>query len=150
MNMIRYKPFGVRNDHPFRSLIDEMNQLFEGYPSTSLSSAADFVPALDVTESDKAFTVKIELAGMDDKDIDLSIKDGVLTVRGEKKSETRDEQDNFVRVERSFGSFHRSISIPSNVEEKSVKANFEKGLLTVILPKVDEEKSTHKIKIDSK
>jgi len=146
---MKFKPFGVAKDHPFRSLFDDMNLFFNDYPTSTLTSVSDFMPALDLKETSNSFTVTLELAGLDEKDIDLSLKDGVLTIKGERKFEDKKEDEHHVRIERSYGTFHRSVSIPSAVDEKSVVANFKNGLLTVTLPKKTQIESSHKIKIQS-
>lgn len=145
MTIMKYKPFGLRKDHPFRSFFDDMNLWMDDFPTKT----SDFVPALDVKEDEENYIVTTELAGIEEKDIDLSFKDGVLTIRGEKKFEEKKENESHVRIERSYGSFHRSMSIPTSVNEKAVQANFKNGLLTVTLPKKMESEQVHKIKIQS-
>ena len=93
------------------------------------------LPAWDIKETEKEFVVKVDLPGIDEKDISLTIRDGVLTLRGEKKSERKGEDENYYLMERSHGSFHRSILLPENVDQNKVAASFDKGVLTVTLPK---------------
>src|SRR5690606_23896164 len=111
------------------------------------SPKTDFVPAMDIKEDQKSYTVTAELPGMEEKDIDITFKDGVLTIKGERKFEEKKEEENFVRIERSFGTFHRSISTASAVDQKKVKAQFKNGVLTVHLPKKEDEAETHRISI---
>ena len=92
-------------------------------------------PTLDVKENEKEIVVKADLPGIDEKDINLTIHDGVLSLRGEKKSERTDERENYHIMERSHGSFQRSIRLPETIDEDKVEARFDKGVLTVTLPK---------------
>jgi HSP20 family protein len=95
-------------------------------------------PSADVSETDKAIEVSVELPGMDEKDIDVSVTDDMLTIRGEKKSESEKKDKGYYISERSFGSFHRSIPLPTSVDTRNVEAKFKKGVLTVTLPKTAE------------
>ncbi|MGE0283871.1 MAG: Hsp20/alpha crystallin family protein [Rhizobiaceae bacterium] len=95
-------------------------------------------PTADVSETDKAVEVVVELPGMDEKDIDVTVTDDVLTIRGEKKSETEKKEKGYFVSERNFGSFHRSIPLPAGVDTDKVDARFKKGVLTVTLPKTAE------------
>src|SRR4029450_13828809 len=92
-------------------------------------------PHVDVRETDKEIVVEAELPGIDDKDISLSPQDGVLTIRGEKKHEHDEENENYRMTERRYGSFQRSLRLPDTVDEAKVEANFDKGVLKVMLPK---------------
>ena len=87
-------------------------------------------------ENEKEIVVKADLPGLDEKDINLTIHNGVLSLRGEKKSEHTDERDNYHMMERSYGSFQRSIRLPDTIDEDKVEARFDKGVLTVTLPLV--------------
>ena len=92
-------------------------------------------PTLDVKENEKEIVVKADLPGMDEKDINLTIHNGVLSLRGEKKSEHTDQRDNYHVMERSYGSFQRSIRLPETIDEDKAEARFDKGVLTITLPK---------------
>jgi len=108
------------------------------------------VPSMDIAETDKAFEVKAELPGMDEKDVEITIADGLLTIKGEKKDETEEKDKSFHRVERSYGSFQRTLSLPANVDEEKISADFAKGVLEVTLPKSREAaKGPKKIGIKS-
>ena len=107
-----------------------------------------FQPQIDVSENDKAITVSAELPGLDENDIQVSLAHNVLTISGEKKEEKEDKGQNYYRMERSYGSFQRSIPLPVEVVADKVDATFKKGVLTVILPKTPEaQKRTRKIAI---
>lgn len=129
--------------HPFRTLQREMNELFSdfftGVPFRRMELPhfpGGFIsPDIDVSETDKAFKVAAELPGLDEKDIEVSVHDGVLTVKGEKKAEKEEKGETFHRLERSYGAFQRSLSLPSGVDEGKISASFEKGILTVTVPK---------------
>lgn len=129
---------------PFSALQAEMNRLFEdffeGFGPMGLAeergSMQVLSPKVDVSETDAEIRVAAELPGMSDKDVDVTLSDRVLTIRGEKKSEHEDKRRNFHRVERSFGSFERSLPLPAEVDAQRVEATFENGVLSVVLPKV--------------
>lgn len=134
---------------PFWLLQQEMNRLFDDFflgwgpgelsPFRALEERAGaFAPQMDVTEDDKEICVTVELPGMDEKDIDISISSDVLTIRGEKKSEKEDKGKNYYRMERSYGAFHRAIPLPAEVDQDKIEASFKKGVLTVTLPKTAE------------
>jgi HSP20 family protein len=129
----------------FLTGLPSLTGLRQGFPA-----AEGLTPTLDVKENEKEIVVKADLPGIDDKDIHLTFHDGVLTLRGEKKSERADERDNYHIMERSYGSFQRSIRLPETVDEDKVDARFDKGVLTVTLPKRPElVKAQKKIEIKS-
>ncbi|MGH1575168.1 Hsp20/alpha crystallin family protein [Methylobacterium sp. P31] len=145
---------------PFLSLHREMNRLFDdvfrggGEPASSVpgSGAGTFINAhMNVSETDKEIRVTAELPGVTDKDIDVSLDDDVLTIRGEKRFEQSKggEKENFHFVERSYGSFQRSIRLPFPVDPEQVKANFEHGVLTVTLPKTAQQERSRRIQVQS-
>jgi len=107
-----------------------------------------FYPDIDVTETDKEYRVTAELPGLSKDDIDVSLEEGVLTIRGEKRQEERHEKEDYVCVERSYGSFVRRIPLPSEVDESRVEARFKNGVLRLTLPKSEEHRG-RKIEIAS-
>ena len=136
---------------PFQSLQREMDRLFEDFfgtfdtPWPSLASDDRLItPRLDVKEDDKAFVVSAELPGVDQKDIEVSMSGGGLVIKGEKKAETKEEKANYLRVERSYGSFMRTLPLPAEVDQNKIEAAFSNGVLTVTLPKSEEAKRTAK------
>jgi HSP20 family protein len=149
----------ARYGDTFQSFRSELDRLFDsflgGMPALAnlrqpFPSALGHTPAWDVKETEKELVVKAELPGIDEKDIQLAINNGVLSLRGEKKSERTDERDNFHVMERSYGSFQRSIRLPETVDEEKAEARFDKGILTVTLPKRPEMvKGQRKIEIKS-
>ena len=140
--MVRsYLPsFFGRDDDPFGSLFREVQKTFEDFsrrsPVAGLGSDM-LAPKIDIAESKDAIAVTAELPGVEEKDVDVTLAEGVLTIRGEKKSE-RDEEDkdkNWHVVERSYGSFSRTISLPFDPDPAKVEARFDKGVLQIHLPK---------------
>ncbi|NCC24159.1 MAG: Hsp20/alpha crystallin family protein [Deltaproteobacteria bacterium] len=105
-------------------------------------------PAVDISENDKQISIKAELPGMEPTDIDLQIEGNALIIKGEKKFEEKEIKDNFHRLERSYGSFSRTIPLPGPVNQKNVMARFDKGILTIIFEKAPEKSGT-KIQIQS-
>jgi HSP20 family protein len=105
-------------------------------------------PAFDVSEAESEIVVKAELPGMDVKDIDIALTDGLLTIKGERKMEKEDKEENYHRIERQFGSFSRSLNLGTKVRTDGIEASYKDGILTVILPKVEESKPK-KIEVQS-
>jgi len=133
-------PVRKEESNPFALLRQEMNSLFDNFfhgfdLEPSLGRLASFSPKIDVKESDKDITISAELPGIDDKEIDVSLSRDALTIKGEKKEEKEEKGKDFYRMERSFGSFSRTIPLPAEIDTGKVKAEFKKGLLTVTLPK---------------
>ncbi len=138
---------------PFRDFQREMNRLFDDFltdfPLASrwgereLPSSA-FSPRVDVSETEKEVKVSAELPGMDEKDLTVEMDDASITVRGEKRAESEDKGKNWYRREQSYGSFHRVIPLPATVEGGKAKATFKKGVLTITVPKREEEQSKRK------
>jgi HSP20 family protein len=144
---------------PFQTFRSEMDRLFDdflgGLPTFSnlrhsFPAAQVLTPALDVKETEKELVVKADLPGIDEKDLHLTLQNGVLTMQGEKKSERQDDRENFHLVDRGCGSFQRSIRLPETIGEDKVEARFDKGVLTITLPKHPEMvKARKKIEIKS-
>lgn len=154
-------PPAPRFSDPFAALRAEMDQLFDNFsfgrfPSLSrlapsLENGGAMVPSIDVHENDKKIVVEAELPGIDEKDITVSVQDGILTVKGEKKFEKKEEKDNYHRMERRYGSFIRSMQLPDAADEDKITADFDKGVLTVtVAKKPGSESKERKISIKSK
>ena len=142
-----------RGEDPFRTLFQEVQKTFEDFSRRSPFArfSSDILsPKIDVAESKGAIDITAELPGVDEKDVDVTLADDVLTIRGEKKSE-REEQDkdrNWHVVERSYGSFSRAIPLPFEPDAAKVEAKFDKGVLRIRLPKSEEvTKKEQKIEI---
>ena len=151
------KPSSKRAVEPWRSLHDEMDRLFDrfskgfGFPSFEPLWNGEVevtTPAVDVVEDEKAYTVTAELPGIEEKDLDVTVSNGMLVIKGEKKQEKEEKTKNYYLSERSFGSFQRSFSLPDGVDHDKIGANFSKGVLTVTVPKsVDAQKAQKKIEV---
>lgn len=105
-------------------------------------------PSVDIKETDKSVVVEAELPGMEVKDIDISFENNSLVLKGEKKRASEQKGENYHRVERSYGSFYRTVSLPCRVDKKGIKASYKEGVLSVTLPKAETER-TERIKIES-
>ena len=119
-----------------RGLQDEMNRMFtDFFDETADTKISQLVPSLDVVDGKDDIQVHVELPGINREDVDISLKDDVLTIRGEKRSEVEDKDRRY--SERSYGRFERRLALPSEVDEDRSKATFRNGVLTVVLPKTE-------------
>jgi HSP20 family protein len=138
---------------PFLSLHREMNRMFDdvlrGMPvGSGQGGSGQFVQAhMNVSETEKEIRITAELPGVSQDDVDVNLDDDVLTIRGEKRFEQENEKENFHFVERSYGTFQRSLRLPFPVDPEQVRATFENGVLTVTLPKSAQQERTRKIQI---
>src|SRR5256714_4140687 len=140
MAIVRYDPF-----RDLRTLQDEVNRLF----SSNLSRTFDdegiargaWMPSVDIYENKDQIVLEAELPGMNRVDFDLTIENNVITLRGERHFEKKDESDNYHRVESSYGSFSRSFTLPQTVSGEGAKAEYNDGVLRVTLPKKEETKA---------
>jgi HSP20 family protein len=131
-------------------LRDEMDRMFEGFWGDSMNrDGGMFMPPVDMVENDDNIVISIELPGLKKDDIKMTMQNNALTINGNKKHEFESREDMVHRVERSYGSFCRSISLPSTVDASAIKASYDSGVLKVTLPKVEEAKSKE-IAIDIK
>jgi HSP20 family protein len=140
MNIVRYDPF-----RELRGLQDEMTRLFtgvapSGYNREEMMHGA-WNPNVDIYEEKDHLVLEAELPGMNRDDFDISVENNVLTLSGERKFEKKTEGDNYHRVERSYGSFTRSFTLPQNVTADGAHAEFDNGVLRVTLPKREETKA---------
>jgi HSP20 family protein len=127
---------------PFLNLHRQMDRLFDDFTSgfgrfgnwPELSST-NLTPIMDVTETEKEYEVTAELPGMEEKDVDITLTEGVLTIRGEKKSDHEEKGKDYRMVERSYGSFARSLQLPASVDPNAIKASLDKGVLKLSIPK---------------
>jgi HSP20 family protein len=136
-----------RNDHPLLSLHREVNRLFDdvfrgfgvpslggfGVPPLGSFDRSLSWPSVELGETDKEVRITAELPGLDEKDVDITVEEGVLTLRGEKKSEVEDKERGY--TERSYGRFERRIGLPRGIEQEKASATFKNGVLTVTMPK---------------
>ncbi len=145
MSMIRYNP---------RSLTPwfDFDRFLEGFEKPAGVQAAmsdqDFQPAVDIYEDEKAITITADLPDLDQKDIDVHVQDGHLTIKGERRFENEETKDNYRRVERRYGSFARVFSLPDTVDDENIDAKYDKGVLRLTLPKLEKPKSARTITIN--
>ncbi len=140
MSIVRYDPF-----RDLRTLQEEVNRLF----STNLTRAFDddgigrgaWAPSVDIYENKDQIVLEAELPGMKQDDFDLSIENNIITLRGERRFEKTEETDNYHRVERSYGAFTRSFTLPQTVSAEGATAEYNNGVLRVTLPKREETKA---------
>ena len=143
-------PARRENDSPVMAIQNEMNRMFDQFfndpfailPIASARNISDFMPRIDVSETDADMKVTAELPGMEEKDVQLSLEDDALVISGEKKNDVEEKGKNFHRVERSYGSFQRVIPLVSEIQADKVEAVFRNGVLTITLPKTPA--ATHK------
>ena len=143
--MSEKNPVSIETWDPFREL-----DLLRGWPAMrmlssprdrTLAGAARWAPSMDVSENDTHFIATVELAGAKKDDVHVEVEDGVLTIRGEKKSEREEENEERRYTERTYGAFSRSFTLPSNANEDEIKASFTDGVLKVEIGKREEPKA---------
>ncbi len=147
MNIKDLLPFGKKSvpikqddNNPYALLRKDIDSLFDnffsGFENVPFGGRyGSFMPKADIRENEKEIIVSVELPGMDEKDIDISLTKDALTIKGEKKETTEESGKNFYRLERSYGSFNRTMPLPVEVETEKTVAHFKKGVLTIVLPK---------------
>lgn len=141
MNITRYQPRDF-----FRDMQNQLGLLMEGRlddlllpESTSFDSKA-WLPAVDIKEETDKFLVRADLPGVDSKDIEVSLENGVLTINGKRESEVKDEKDGYRRVERVYGEFHRQFTLPDSADPEKVAAKCDKGVLEITIGKSEARK----------
>ncbi|HKN37127.1 MAG TPA: Hsp20/alpha crystallin family protein [Terriglobales bacterium] len=139
MAIVRWDPFRDLN-----MLQDRMNRLFDDAGRTwrtdEPAATTSWSPSVDIFETEGEIVVKAELPGMDRKDIQLNLENNVLSLRGERKFQKETKDDNYHRIERSYGVFSRAFSIPATVDEERIRADYKDGVLKIVLPKKDQAK----------
>ncbi len=149
MALIRWEPARARELGTIQS---EFNRLFNSFfdtPTVAARTSAPirrWVPAIDVVESDSYFVLRADLPGLSEADVNIEVDDNVLTVSGERKSEHEERTSGYYRVERSSGSFRRSLVLPEGVDADAITATFDKGVLEISVPK-PEQRQPHKVQI---
>ena len=147
MSLIRWRP-----TRDLLSIRDEVNRLFDNFFTGVPERRRDLLegewaPSVDIAETDNDVVVTAELPGVKQDDVDITIADDVLTLKGEKKEEKEVKEKNYHRIERSYGSFQRSVSLPAGVQADKAKATYKDGVLHITVPKAEEAKPKQ-IKID--
>jgi len=135
--LTRWDPF-----HNLSTLQEQVNRLFESNFPTRKDSAAltAWAPAVDIYETENELVLKADLPDINEKDLDVRVENNMLTIRGERKFEQKVNEDNYLRIERTYGSFSRSFSLPNTVNTEAIKAEYRNGVLTIELPKRAESK----------
>lgn len=137
MNIMKWEPF-----MDFLSLQEKMNKLFEGTIPSRIGKEGELLagawhPAVDILENEKEIIIKAELPGIDLSDVSIEIADNLLTIKGERRFERDTKKENYHRVERSYGSFLRSFTLPGTVDQTKINAKLKDGILEVKLPKTE-------------
>ncbi len=147
MAIARWKPEReIGNWSPFRDLLSmqrELGRVFDGLFTDyegEASFTATWAPHVDVIEHKDSYAIKAELPGVDKNDVKITLQENVLTIKGEKRQEKEEKDSNAHRVERSYGAFERSFSLPTNVKGDKIDASYKNGVLEITLPKVEEAK----------
>jgi HSP20 family protein len=125
---------------------NEMNRLFDRFFDSpaqgngSQAAARRWIPAMDVVETDDAFVLRADLPGLSEQDVNIELEDNVLTISGERKAEHEQKGEGYYRLERAWGAFSRSLTLPDGVEAEGIKAGFDAGVLEVRIPKPEQQK----------
>ena len=139
MTIVRWEPF-----RELSSLQTEMNRLFnaafDSPTSPGNGGTRRWSPAMDLLETEEQFVLRADLPGMTENDVSIELEDNVLTVSGERKTEHEDKREGFYRMERAFGTFSRSLTLPKGVDPEGVSAQFDRGVLEVRIPKPEQRK----------
>lgn len=152
---------GLLDWHPLEGLRRQIDRLFDEFPSRRrlldfepferFAGAFPATPAVDFVEKDKEYEITAELPGLDDKSVEVKLSNGVLSIGGEKKEEKEEKKEGYYFSERRYGSFKRAFQVPEGVDADKIEASFEKGVLTVRLPKTPEaQKAKKTIEIKTK
>ena len=147
MSIVRWNPARELATFPSDvvNMQREINKMFDsffrgGSTEEGLSGTSAWAPAVDVAERDNEYQVKVELPGVSKDDVKITMQDDILTIRGEKKQEKESKASSYHRVERSYGSFQRSFTLPTSVRHDGIEASYREGILTITLPKAEESK----------
>jgi len=141
MNLVKWDPLVELAD-----VSKHLDRIFRRFPTRADSdeealTLADWTPTVDITETDAAYLIKGEIPGVDKADVKVTIENGMITMRGERKQEKEEKGKKYHRIERSYGSFMRSFRVPDDVDEAEVKAEFKDGMINVTLPKSGKAKA---------
>jgi HSP20 family protein len=151
MQIERYRnrhPVYIRPFFGFRGFRGDLDRVFTDFIGDNTEERLGvFNPAVDLVDTGESLQVKVELPGVKKEDVQITLKDDVLTIKGEKKVEREEKDENRYYVERSYGSFSRTLTLPTPVKTDEIKAGFEGGILEITLPK-DEEVKTREIKVE--
>jgi len=140
MTLVKFNPV-----KEFDSFHDAIQKYFDDYSFMGSSLSETFSPKIDISEEKNKIVVEAEIPGINKEDLKITLQDNILTLEGEKKKEDKEKEKNFYRIERMYGSFKRSFTLPVNVDPEKVEAKFEDGLLKISLQKIEEKKKAEKI-----
>jgi HSP20 family protein len=150
-----FSPVRRDEDYPYHALQQEMNRIFDDFfrgfdvAPFGMERFGAFSPSVDVKEDEKEMLIKAELPGLDEKDVEVTLTDGTLTIKGEKKEEKEDRGKHYYRMERSYGAFNRVVALPEGLDTDRANASFKNGVLNISLPKTEEAtKNVKKITIN--
>ncbi|MFN3918719.1 MAG: Hsp20/alpha crystallin family protein [Methylohalobius sp.] len=132
-----YEPWSLldRFEREMERSLESMRRLFRPEEETA---AAVWSPSVDIKEEANRYVVQADLPGVKPEDIEVTLQNGVLTIKGERQTEAKEEKENYRRIERFYGSFFRRFTLPETVEEEKIEANYDKGVLTISIPKKPE------------
>ena len=137
MALIRWEPA-----RELATIQGEMNRLFNNFfdVPTGQSTSRRWIPAMDLVETADHYVLRADLPGLSDDDVNVQLEDNVLTISGERKTEQPPEQEGYYRLERAFGGFSRSLTLPEGIDPDSVQAHFDRGVLEITIPKPEQKK----------
>jgi len=144
MSLVRYQPW-----NSMEQLRREMGRMFEQHPSAEEGSSiatSDWTPAVDIKETKNEFLIHADIPGVDPDDIDVHMEDGMLTIKGDRESETKEEREGYKRIERQRGSFYRRFSLPDTANADKISAKSKNGVLEITIPK-QEKAQARKIEV---
>ena len=140
MSLVRYEPWGM-----LQQMRRDMDRIMG---ESEASTASDWVPAVDIREDSTCFVITADIPGVDAKDIEIHAENGMLTIRGERESEKKEERDGYKRIERQYGSFFRRFTLPDTADTDKISAKTSGGVLTITIPK-HEKVQPRKITVES-
>ncbi|MGD8926077.1 MAG: Hsp20/alpha crystallin family protein [Thioalkalispiraceae bacterium] len=133
MSLVRYEPWSLLNQ-----LSKELDRSFRGSESSDVATS-DWTPAVDIKENADNFVIVADIPGVDPKDIEVHMENGVLSIKGEREAEKKEEKEGYKRVERSYGSFYRRFSMPETADPNKINAKSKNGVLEITIPKQEKE-----------
>ncbi len=146
MTLVRYEPWNLLSQ--FRRDLDRFYDPANETDETSNIATSDWIPAVDIRETNDAFEIHADIPGVDPKDINVNMEDGVLTIKGERESSSEEEHEGYKRIERSRGSFYRRFSLPDTADADKITAKSNHGVLEITIPK-QEKLQARKISVVS-
>ncbi|MDY6856598.1 MAG: Hsp20/alpha crystallin family protein [Thermodesulfobacteriota bacterium] len=139
IEVVQWRPYGIEFSN-LRKEMDDLWRRFIGETAPARSVSGEWSPSVDLSETKDSLVVKVELPGLEAKDFDVSISGNILTIKGKREKEEQEKNDHYHNVERYYGAFQRSFQLPTAIKDEKIEATFDKGVLKITLPKVDEAK----------